>query len=66
MNKKFKLDLNKEVISNLQAKQVTGGGGTHHETSICNIRSAQVECGIDLSFDHECTWSEGFDDIHRR
>ena len=29
-NKKFKLDLNKEVISNLQAKQITGGGTTAH------------------------------------
>ena len=52
MSKKFKLDLNKEAISNLQAKEITGG----NETGICTIKSAQVPCGHP-SFMYECDWS---------
>ena len=58
--KKFKLDLNKQVISNLQAKQIIGGGT--HETDY-NGHYCRIYFKTD---ERVCNsmWSEGTDDLH--
>ena len=58
MSKKFKLNLNKEVISNLQAKEITGG---NESGDICQtVISAPCRCRpikITVSVNVECPWS---------
>lgn len=53
--KKFKLDLNKQVISNLQAKQITGGG----VSTPCQYHRIRF-----VSQDAACDWSQGNIDYH--
>lgn len=52
MSKKLKLNLNKEVISDLQAKRVVGG----NESALMACTQSAETCA---SFDVECEWSLG-------
>ncbi|WP_299676769.1 hypothetical protein [uncultured Tenacibaculum sp.] len=61
MKKKFKLNLNKEVISDLQASKIKGGAAT---TDFKEVRTYGAMCR--LSFEGVCQWSEGTKDTDIR
>ncbi|KAB1160697.1 hypothetical protein F7018_02135 [Tenacibaculum aiptasiae] len=59
--KKFKLDLNKEIISDLQASKINGGGPT-----VLKPIDRTYGSMCRMSFEGVCTWSEGTDDLGNR
>ena len=61
MSKKLKLNLNKETISNLQAKQVFGGYEDESGDICQTVISAPCRCNNTIlnSVNNECNWSKG-------
>ena len=58
--KKFKLDLNKNVISNLQARSIRGGGTTvesNDQADVCHYHLIHFKTDFCFSDDYQCPWS---------